>query len=89
MKIKYLEPVIFHFCLSHVYKKTIIFNLYLQFFCSDLMLLTTSLDTTIKVFATNTEINKAELKFDRSETEITKLSLLGSTRAITQVQSSK
>ncbi len=53
------------------------------------MLLTTSLDTTIKVFATNTEINKAELKFDRSKAEITKLSLLGSNRAITQAQNLK
>jgi len=53
------------------------------------MLLTTSLDTTIKVSNTNTDIDKSELKFDRSEAEISKLSLLGSTRAITQAQNSK
>jgi hypothetical protein len=53
------------------------------------MLLSTSLDTTIKVFAASKDIDKAELKFDRSEAEISKLSLLGSTRAITQAQNSK
>ncbi len=56
---------------------------------SDHMVLTTSMDTTLKVFITNTDIDKSELKFDRSETEITKLSLLGFTRAITQGKNSK
>jgi hypothetical protein len=53
------------------------------------MVLTTSMDTTLKVFITNTDIDKSELKFDRSESEITKLSLLGATRAITQAKNSK
>jgi hypothetical protein len=47
------------------------------------------MDTTMKVLDTHTDIVKTELKFDRSEEEITKMSLLGSTRAITQAKNSK
>jgi len=44
---------------------------------------------TLKVFITTTDIDKAELTFDKSETEITKLALIGSTTAITQSKNSE
>ena len=53
------------------------------------MILSTSMDTTLKVFITNTEIAKAELKFDKSDKDIKKLSILSSSKAASQAENSK
>ena len=49
-----------------------------------MMLLTTSYDSKVKVFITNFELNKCEIKFDRSPRKLVKLSLLDSSKAISQ-----
>ena len=53
------------------------------------MLMTASLDSSMKIFLIKFDINKMELKFDRSEKEITFMDLLGSNLVMTTTENSK
>lgn len=53
------------------------------------MILTTSLDSKLKVDICNTHINNLEIDFDRSEAKITKISLLNEYSVISHGDNTK
>ena len=55
----------------------------------DSMIMTTSLDSTLKVFITHLDINLPKYKFDRSEKNIFKMNLTDKNFAITQMEHSE